>query len=116
GFHRVCSFQQVDVCVTANVVRICRRRQRSPSQCIPRLMPQIVAGQQGVSLERHCDQLPDVITYPPEVVELQILAGIAVGFAAVGVLFLALAVGAWKKRRWVGALNRSGGSALFLSL
>lgn len=47
---------------------------------------------------------------------MQILAGIALGFAAVGVLFFALAAGAWKKRRWVGAIGRSGGSALFLSL
>ncbi|MHB1069071.1 MAG: hypothetical protein ACYC1W_04295 [Gemmatimonadaceae bacterium] len=47
---------------------------------------------------------------------MQILASIAVGFAAVGLLFLALAAGAWKKRRWVGALGRTGGSALFLSL
>ena len=47
---------------------------------------------------------------------MQILSGIALGFAAVGVLFLALAAGAWKKRRWVGVVSRTGGGALFLSL
>lgn len=47
---------------------------------------------------------------------MQILAGIALGFAAVGVLFLALAAGAWKKKQWVSSLTRTGGSALFLSL
>lgn len=47
---------------------------------------------------------------------MQILAGIALGFAAVGLLFLALAVRAWKRRQWVGALGRTGGSAIFLSL
>lgn len=47
---------------------------------------------------------------------MQILAGIAVAFAIVGALFLALAAGAWKKRRWVGALGRVGGGALFLAL
>lgn len=47
---------------------------------------------------------------------MQILAGIALAFAAVGVLFLALAAGAWRRRRWFGALGRTGGGALFLSL
>lgn len=47
---------------------------------------------------------------------MQILAGLAVVFAAMGLIFLALAAGAWKKRRWVSTLSRSGGSALFLSL
>ncbi len=47
---------------------------------------------------------------------MQILAVIAVGFVAVGVLFLALAAGAWRKRQWVGAFGRTGGGALFLSL
>lgn len=47
---------------------------------------------------------------------MQLLAGIAVGFAAMGLLFLALAAGAWKKRRWVGAIGRTGGAALFGSL
>jgi hypothetical protein len=57
-----------------------------------------------------------VTTLPRESIEVQILAGIAVGFAAIGLLFLALAAGAWKKGRWVGAIGRTGGSALFLSL
>lgn len=47
---------------------------------------------------------------------MQILAAVALGFAAIGLLFLALAAGAWKKRHWIGALGRTGGSALFLSL
>lgn len=47
---------------------------------------------------------------------MQILAGIAVGFALLGILFLALAARAWKQRRWIGTVNRSGGGALFLSL
>jgi hypothetical protein len=47
---------------------------------------------------------------------VQILTGIALGFAAVGLLFLAFAASAWKKGRWVGAIGRTGGSALFLSL
>ncbi len=47
---------------------------------------------------------------------MQILAGFALAFAAIGVLFLALAAGAWRKRHRVGAVGRSGGGALFLSL
>ncbi len=47
---------------------------------------------------------------------MQILAGIALGFAAMGLLFLALAASAWKKGRWVGAIGRTGGGALFLAL
>ena len=47
---------------------------------------------------------------------MQILSGIALGFAAVGVLCLALAAGALKKSHWIGALGRTGGGALFLSL
>jgi len=43
---------------------------------------------------------------------VQILAGIALGFAAVGLLFLALAAGAFKKRRWVGAIGRTGASTI----
>ncbi|MEX2467703.1 MAG: hypothetical protein WD995_12400 [Gemmatimonadota bacterium] len=46
---------------------------------------------------------------------MQILAGIAVGFALLGVVFLALAVGAFRKHRWVGSVGRTGGGALFLS-
>lgn len=47
---------------------------------------------------------------------MQILAGIALGFAVLGVLFLALAASAWKKKHWLGAFGRTTGSALFLSL
>lgn len=47
---------------------------------------------------------------------MQILAGIAVGFAALGVLFLVLAARAWKSRRWAGTISRTGSGALFLSL
>lgn len=47
---------------------------------------------------------------------MQILAGLAVTFAALGALFLFLATRAWKQRRWMGTASRSGGAALFLSL
>jgi hypothetical protein len=47
---------------------------------------------------------------------VQILTGIALGFAALGVLFLGLAAGALKKGRWVSTIGRTGGSALFLAL
>ncbi len=47
---------------------------------------------------------------------MQMLAIIAVVFAAMGLLFLSLAVRAWRNKRWLGAVNRTGGGALFLSL
>jgi hypothetical protein len=47
---------------------------------------------------------------------VQILTGIALGFAALGVLFLGLAASALKKGRWVSTIGRTGGSALFLAL
>lgn len=47
---------------------------------------------------------------------MKILAGVALAFAALGLLSLGLAARAWSTRRWVGAIGRFGGSALFLSL
>jgi hypothetical protein len=47
---------------------------------------------------------------------MQVLASIAVGFAALGILFLALAVRACRGRRWAGGVGGAGGGALFLSL
>lgn len=47
---------------------------------------------------------------------MQVLAGFAAGFAVVAVLFLALAVRAWRKRRWMATAGRTGTGALFLSL
>ncbi len=47
---------------------------------------------------------------------MQILAGIALGFALLGTIFLALAARAWKRRQWMGTASRTGGGALFLSL
>ena len=47
---------------------------------------------------------------------MQILTGIAIAFAVVGVLFLAFAVSAWRKRRRFGAIGSTGTGALFLSL
>lgn len=47
---------------------------------------------------------------------MEILAGIAVGFAGVGIVFLVLGVRAVRRRRWMGSLAQSGGGALFLAL
>jgi hypothetical protein len=47
---------------------------------------------------------------------VQILAAFAAGFAVVAALFLALAVRAWRKRRWMATAGRTGTGALFLSL
>lgn len=47
---------------------------------------------------------------------MDILGGLAAGFALVGVLFGVLAVRALRRRRWLGGLTRTGSGALFLAL
>lgn len=47
---------------------------------------------------------------------MHILVVLSLGFAALGIAFLVLAVRAFRARRWVGTVGRSTGGALFVSL
>jgi hypothetical protein len=47
---------------------------------------------------------------------VQILIAISLGFAALGVAFMGLAVKAFRGRRWMGTAGRTGSGALFVSL
>ncbi|MDH3272733.1 MAG: hypothetical protein OEN56_15450 [Gemmatimonadota bacterium] len=47
---------------------------------------------------------------------MNILLALAVGFGAVSLVFLGLALKTYRKRRWFGTASRTGGAALFLSL
>jgi hypothetical protein len=47
---------------------------------------------------------------------VEILIAISLGFAALGIAFMGLAVKAFRGRRWMGTAGRTGSGALFVSL
>jgi len=47
---------------------------------------------------------------------VEILLAVAAGFGLLSVAFFGFAVRAFRKKRWMGTVSRSGGGALFLSL